>query len=298
MYTIGIDIGGTNARVALIDSQMNILNKKQIKTENRKFNHVLEDLIYLVSQIDPKSQAQAIGIACAGPLDLDKGMVLDAPNLSNWSYKPFVSVIEEKTGLKTYLTNDANAAALAQDIGNNNYKSIVFITVSTGIGGGLVYDHKLIEGKFGYAGEIGSMIISDLDNDHPSLYKGTLESLCSGPALAKLASEKYEKTMKAEDLFRLYYKNDPLAMDLINLWVELFSRSIANLVQILEPEIFYLGGAVIINNPFLLKKIEEKTKEMVFDGLKDKIVLRPAKYKDDASLIGAAYHAKNKIKGE
>ncbi len=297
MYSIGIDIGGTQARVALVDPQMNIVEKKTTPTAKRELEDVLEDLIKLIKEVDPQEKAQVVGIASAGPLDIEKGIILDAPNLINWAYKPFASVIRERTRLPSFLTNDANAAALAQDIGNKTYDSLMFITVSTGIGGGIVYKHQLIEGRFGYAGEIGSMIISDYDAKHDQLYKGSLESLCSGKALASWASEVFKQEMDAKDLFDLYYQAHPQAIEIIDQWVELFSRAIASLLQILEPEIFYLGGSVIINNPFLLEKIKTKSQEMVFDGLKDKIVLELAKHEEDAGIIGSAYHAKNRLKG-
>lgn len=297
MYSIGIDIGGTIARVALVDPQMKIVEKKTTSTAKRELEDVLEDLVDLIGQVYPEKKAQVIGIASAGPLDIEKGIILDAPNLINWAYKPFTSVIREKTKLPTFLTNDANAAALAQDIDNTSYDSLMFITVSTGIGGGIVYKHQLIEGRFGYAGEVGSMIVSDEDRKHPSLYKGSWESLCSGTALGLRASQLYNKKMDAKDLFSLYYKNDPIALNIIDEWAEYFSRAIANLLQIIEPEIFYIGGSVFINNPFLLELIEEKTKNKVYDGLKDKIRLELPKHEEDAGIIGSAYHAKNKLKG-
>lgn len=297
MYSIGIDIGGTQARVALVDPQMNIVEKKTTPTAKRELEDVLEDLIKLIKEVDPQEKAQVVGIASAGPLDIEKGIILDAPNLINWAYKPFASVIRERTRLPSFLTNDANAAALAQDIGNKTYDCLMFITVSTGIGGGIVYKHQLIEGRFGYAGEVGAMIISEEDRNHLSLYKGSWESLCSGTALGLRASQLYNKKMDAKDLFSLYYEKDPLAIKIIDEWAEYFSRAIANLLQIIEPEIFYIGGSVFIHNPFLLELIEEKTKDKVYDGLRDKIRLELPNHEEDAGIIGSAYHAKNRLKG-
>lgn len=290
MYTIGIDIGGTQARVALLDEEFKILRKEVTASKDKEFDLVISEIITLISKIDPDNKAKVIGIATPGPLDIDKGMILDAPNLPNWQYKPFVPIIEKKTKRKSYLTNDANAAAIAQAIEDKS-ESLVFMTISTGIGGGIVYHGKLIEGKRGYAGEFGSMIIADEDRNHPSLYQGTLESLCSGTALSLEASRRYGKETQAKELFEKYKENDPIAIDIINVWLEYFSRSIANILQTIEPDVFYLGGSVALYNPWLLDMIEEKTKDKVYEGLKGHINLKIANYGEDAGIIGAAYNA-------
>ena len=259
MYTIGVDVGGTSARVALLDENFNIVKKETISTGKRDFEIVIKEIADLINNIDPDRKALLVGFDTPGPLDLEKGMILDAPNLPTWSNKPFVNKIEELTGRKTYLTNDANAAALAQAIEDKS-ETLVFITVSTGVGGGIVYQGKLMEGKKAYAGEFGLMIISDDDRHHEQLYKGTLESLCSGTALSLEASKRYNREVSTKELFDLYEDKDSIAIEIIDLWVEHFSRAIANLLQIIEPEVFYIGGSVVLFNPWLLDMVKEKTK--------------------------------------
>lgn len=290
MYTIGVDVGGTSARVALLDENFEILKKETISTGLRDFDEVISDIANMINNIDPEKKAKIVGFDTPGPLDLDKGMILDAPNLPTWSNKPFVSKIEELTGRKTYLTNDANAAAIAQAIEDKS-ETLVFITVSTGVGGGIVYQGKLIEGKKAYAGEFGLMIIADDDRKHSQLYKGTLESLCSGTALALEASKRYDREISTKELFDLYEEKDQIAIDIIELWAEHFSRAIANLLQIIEPEVFYIGGSVVLYNPWLLDMVKEKTKNKLYEGLKDRVNLKIAKYGENAGIVGAAYNA-------
>lgn len=290
MYTIGVDVGGTSARVALFDENFNIVKKETISTGKRDFETVINEIADLINNIDPDRKALLVGFDTPGPLDLEKGMILDAPNLPTWSNKPFINKIEELTGRKTYLTNDANAAALAQAIEDKS-ETLVFITVSTGVGGGIVYQGKLIEGKKAYAGEFGLMIISDDDRHHEQLYKGTLESLCSGTALSLEASKRYNREVSTKELFDLYEDKDSIAIEIIDLWVEHFSRAIANLLQIIEPEVFYIGGSVVLFNPWLLDMVKEKTKNKLYEGLKDKVNLKIARYGEDAGIVGAAYNA-------
>lgn len=290
MYTIGVDVGGTSARVALLDKNFNIIRKEAIPTGNKDFEIVINEIADIINNIDPDRKALLVGFDTPGPLDLEKGMILDAPNLPTWRNKPFVQKIEELTGRKTFLTNDANAAAIAQAIEDKS-ETLVFITVSTGVGGGIVYQGKLIEGKKAYAGEFGLMIISDDDRHHAQLYKGTLESLCSGTALALEASNRYNREVTTKELFDLYDKKDQIAIDIIDLWAEHFSRAIANLLQIIEPEVFYIGGSVVLFNPWLLDMVKEKSQNKLYEGLKDKVNLKLARYGEDAGLVGAAYNA-------
>lgn len=290
MYTIGVDIGGTNARIALLDHEFNIIKKKSIQTKDNDFDFLIDSIAQSINEIDNENLATIVGVCSPGPLDKDKGMILDAPNLPKWSYRPFIKLLEEKTKRKFSYTNDANAAAIAQAIGDSS-ETLVFITVSTGVGGGIVYKGKLLEGKKVYAGEFGMMIISDENRNHSQLYKGSLESLCSGTALSLEASKLYKKNISTQELFERYMDKETIAISIINDWVEYFSRAIANILQIIEPEVFYIGGSVVLYNSWLLDRVKEKTKEKVYEGLKDIINLKVAKYGDDAGLIGAAYNA-------
>lgn len=290
MFTIGVDVGGTSARVALLDEKFNILDKKTIETGRKDFDEVINNIAQLINEIDKDKKAKLVGFATPGPLDLEKGMILDAPNLPTWRNKPFINIIEEKTNRKAYLTNDANAAAIAQAIEDNS-ETLVFITVSTGVGGGIVYEGKLLEGKKAYAGEFGLMIISDDDRKHGQLYGGSLESLCSGTALAKEASKRYGEEISTKELFEKYENNEDIAIEIIDLWVEHFSRAIANIILTIEPEVFYIGGSVVLKNPWLLDRVTEQTKSKVYEGLKDKIKLEIARYGEDAGIVGAAYNA-------
>ncbi|MDO4779156.1 MAG: ROK family protein [Tissierellia bacterium] len=289
MYSIGVDIGGTNVRVALLDSKYNIIKKMQSKTGKREFTDVIEDIVKMIKEIDPNNEVEFVGICSPGPIDKIEGMILDAPNLPTWRYKPFVRRISEAVNKKVYLTNDANAAAMAQAIDDDN-ETIVFITTSTGIGGGIVYKGKLIEGKKVYAGEFGMMIISDEKREESSLYAGSLESLCSGTALAFEASRKYGEDIDAKELFNRYERKDAIALEIIDKWAEYYSRALANLLQIIEPDVFYLGGSVITNNQYLLEILRDATKNKVYQGLRDRINLVVAKYGDDAGIVGAAYN--------
>lgn len=290
MYSIGVDIGGTSTRVALFDESFNIIEKKVTSTSGKDFIDIINELIEMIHQVDPENKSKVVGICSAGPIDNKKGMVLDAPNLPQWRYKPFVDKIRNETKRNVAFTNDANAAAIAQAV-NDDSETLVFITVSTGVGGGIVYKGELMEGKKVYAGEFGLMIIADDDRNHPSLYAGTLESLCSGTALGKEASRRFGREMEARDLFELYHQKDEIAVEIVELWIEHFSRAIANLILTIEPDVFYLGGSVILHNNFLIDRVVEKTKDKLYEGLKDSINIKVALFGEDAGLVGAAKNA-------
>ncbi|MDO5026249.1 MAG: ROK family protein [Tissierellia bacterium] len=290
MYTIGVDIGGTNARIALLDENFNIIKKTSLETKDNDFDFLIDSIADHINGIDEKGLAKHIGVCSPGPLDKEKGMILDAPNLPNWAYKPFINILEKKTKRKIIYTNDANAAAISQAI-NDQSDCLVFMTVSTGVGGGIVYKGKLLEGKRSYAGEFGMMIIADEKRTSSKLYQGSLESLCSGTALALEASKLYKKDITSKEVFERYRQKEDIAIIIIDKWVEHFSRAIANIMQTIEPDVFYIGGSVVLNNPWLLDLVKSKVKDKVYEGLRESIDLRIAKYGDDAGIVGTAYNA-------
>lgn len=294
VYTIGIDLGGTNMRVALIKDGTTIVKKAEQATETQKgAADAIARMVSMVAEVDPERKASAIGIGSAGPLDLEHGIILKTPNLVGWEGTPIVDLMRQGTGREVYLNNDANVAGLAEAVfgGGKGCKSSVFITASTGVGGGIVVNGHLLEGAYGYGGEIGCMIVADDDRKHDSLYAGTLESLCSGSALNLQAQKIYGPGTNAAYVFQQYAQNDMAAMGIIELWLEHFSRGLASLMQIVDPEVFVIGGSVVLHNPWLLEQLPEHIRPKVYEGLRDKINLRLPELGGDAGLIGAAYLA-------
>ena len=147
MYRIGIDIGGTQLRAALLDDDMNIIDSfKTINDRSLSGAANMDRIIRYIKSVD--EPLQGIGIGSPGPLDLKRGVVVNPPNLIGWDNFEIVRYMEQKTGLKTWLDNDANVAGLAEALrgAGVGYESVAFIGISTGLGGAYVYKGELIHG--------------------------------------------------------------------------------------------------------------------------------------------------------
>ena len=287
-YVVGIDIGGTNIRAALLDEDRNILEKIKIKNEvdkgpeynlNKIINHINENWV--------SKDIRGIGVGCPGPLNIKTGTILKAPNLRGWDNFNVKKYHEENTSLKTEVNNDANVAGLAEAIigSAKGAESVFYITVSTGVGGAFIIDNKIINGANSFAGEICNLIINEDKYSHSGLVKGGLEGQCSGPNIARIASEKLEKIVDTPEVFELYKKNNKVAIEVVNELCENLSKGISNIISVVDPEVIVLGGSVILYNKDLLEIIIEKVREKVIN--KEAVDIRIAEIGDDAGLRGA-----------
>lgn len=289
-YIIGIDIGGTNIRAALLDEERNIIEK--IKIENRVKKGPEYNLDKIINHINSNwkdRNIKGIGVGSPGPLDIKNGIILKAPNLQGWDNFNVKKYFEEKTSLKTEVNNDANVAGLAEAmIGSaKGAESVFYITVSTGVGGALIIDNKIINGANSFAGEICNLIINEDKYSHSGLVQGGLEGQCSGPNISRQATDLLGKHIDTPEVFELYKNNDNSIKSLINGVCENLSIGISNIISVVDPEVIVLGGSVILYNKELLKIITQKVKEKVIN--KDAVNIRIAEIGDDAGLRGAGF---------
>ncbi|WEG10775.1 ROK family protein [Pullulanibacillus sp. KACC 23026] len=289
---IGVDIGGTNIRVGFMTRNLQLVKKETASTS--RFKNKEEFFQYLrqmIERVDVNREAKKIGMAFPVPWNEGIKTLYDSTNLTlleNMSVNEMRSYFAE---YDLYLENDVNVIALLEsDFGAaKNSRNSIYITVSTGIGGGLIVNNSIYRGTHGYAGEVGSMIISNENKNHFSLYSGTLESLCSGKALEDESQKLYGKNATTKLLFENYKKGTADAIKVVEVWVDYFSSAIASLMQVLDPEVFVLGGSVILNNQWLVEKLIEGTKRKVFKQLIDKVRIVISEYGHDAGIIGAGY---------
>ncbi|MBC1561285.1 ROK family protein [Listeria booriae] len=285
MYRIGIDIGATNMRVGLFDPADQLVAREQSNTEATSgATQALEKLVRMIEAVDPERLASGIGIGTPGPLDVDNGIILDAPNLPGWHGFRIRDELESRAGKTVFLMNDAKVAALAEaKIGaGTGYSSVQYITVSTGVGGGLVCDGEVFAGSHQHASELGNMIVD------VSLKNGTLEDLCSGTALKRESQVLFGKDKTAADLFMHYDAYHPEARRVVACWLQHFGAALTSIIQVIDPEVFVLGGAVILHNPWLVEELKTVVAQRVYGTMKETIQLKVASLGDDAGLYGAA----------
>ena len=288
-YLIGIDIGGTNLRAAVISKEGNILEIFKIENEVKKgAAYNLDKLITQIKMNWSKYEFEKVGVGAPGPLDLKVGKLLNPVNLKGWESFNIKQYLSEKLNLPVQVNNDANVAGLAESLVGSakECESVFYITVSTGVGGALILDKKIINGSHSQTAEIYNMIINEDKYSHVGLNKGGLEGQCSGVHIARIASKDYGKTLSTKEVFDLYENSDEKAVQVIEKWVDNISIGIANIIAVVDPETVVIGGAVMINNPYLLSKIIECTKTKVADPAM--VDIRIAEIGDNAGLIGAA----------
>ncbi|HZH58892.1 MAG TPA: ROK family protein [Metabacillus sp.] len=292
MYTIGIDLGGTNLRIGLFNEKGEIINEQSRATEAEKGpEYTITNMAKAINDLKSNYDIKAVGIGSPGPLFPNTGLIIEPPNLPGWVNVPIVRMLEEKTGLPVKLENDANAAALAEATlgAGKGASSVYYITISTGIGGGYVLNGQLVSGAQGNCGEIGNMIVNPSPDAYqgPGLNKGALEGVASGTAIGRIGKERLNITNGAQGVFQLVEKGNQQAQEILDEAINYLAIGLANIIHTVNPEVIVIGGGVMKSKDLILKPLIEKTREYVYPCLKDTLVIKPAVLDQKAGLVGA-----------
>ena len=310
-YAIGVDIGGTNMSAAVINrANSNIHYKETIETLAAQGSEDgmkrLGDLIARVIQgaaISLEAIA-GIGIGCTGPVDTERGLVQNPYTLPTWDDLPIVEILTNLFRKPTLLLNDAHAAALGEyHVGaGRGTRNMIYITVSTGIGGGLILNGQLYRGKGLTAGEVGHQ---SLAYDGRPCYcgaRGCWEMYASGPAIAQTAQERITpdsliwslvdgkpETISARIVGEAAASGDALALDILHEAGMYLGVGIANLINILAPERIVIGGGVMQSHAFIFPAIYEALGKQKFLVAADDIRIIRAELGLNAGVVGAAH---------
>lgn len=277
-HVIGLDLGGTQLRAVLATEDGQLLDEVWMLTEaDDGPPAVIDRMVQCIAQMQAVCPSGAVlsgvGIGSPGPLDPFDGVIFTMPNLPGWHNVPLRSIIEQRTGLPVELGNDANAAALGEWRfgGGKGYRHMVYVTISTGIGGGVIDDGRLIQGRYGAATEIGHMIIRDAG-------RLTWEELAAGPALAREAARALldappsrlselatPETVTAADVTQAASEGCGLALTLIEREAELIGIGLVNVLHLFSPEIILLGGGVMHAADLLLEPARRVVQERAFE---------------------------------
>ena len=287
MNRIGIDIGGTQLRVAAFSEEGEMLRKEVFS--NERALGAEGNLARLAEAIESWGIDYAgIGIGGPGPADFTAGRFLNPPNLPGWENFEIVHFFEECLGTRAYLNNDANVAGLAEArVGaGRGYESVFFFTVSTGLGGGYIYQGKVVGGAHSFGAEVFNMVVNDDPYVRPGLNAGSVELQCSGTALGRMASERYGREMDARELFALWHAGDAPAAQIVERGADNIARLVNNVAAVVDPDIFVWGGSVALNNPDFIDLVHEKAKGYVLAP--ETLAFALAECGDEAGLVGAA----------
>ena len=300
-YAVGVDIGGTNSRIALVDENMNIVERTQFRTDAHDPIPTIVRLSEALKDMAGDKELVGMGVSCPGPLDLINGKVLNTPNLhDSWQDFPIAGEIEKVTDIPTYLENDANLAALAEAVvgEGRDYNYVQFLTISTGLGSGQVINHKIYQGAHGYGHEGAHAPLWRNGPQHGKIYPGGVEAICSGTAITERAKKAGLDVQHAGEVNDMARQGNEAAMEIMDDAKEYLANFIAILIAITDPEIVILGGSVALKIPGFVQEVEDRVKEKVLTELKPYVKVRPSTLNEDSGLLGAAClafeHAKDK----
>jgi glucokinase len=288
MKTLGLDLGGTKIAAAVVEDG-NILARKQVKTPQTGLDDVVSALENISHDLLEKhSDITALGIGVPGPLDFKKGRIRFTPNIAGLDDAPIVELLEKRLKLKIVLENDANAAGFAEHKygAAKKYDSSLYITISTGIGGGLFIGDMVIRGANGITGEIGHVTVMPHGPLCGCGQLGCWEALASGRAIAKEATFSYGETLSTQTVFEKAKVGERKALMVIDNAAYFMGIGIANLQKIFDPHVFVIGGGMSQVGDFYFDKIKAYTKR--FNEGFPPSSIRVAELGTDAGVIGAA----------
>ena len=306
MSVLAIDIGGTKLAAGGVDADGKMRERGEVPTlAHEGLGPVLERIVglgrdLLARAAAQKEPVQRIGIGCAGPVDLEAGKVFNPPNLPGWSAVSLVQHIESALGLPAVLENDANAAALGEFRygAGKGARSLVYFTVSTGIGGGIILDGKVWHGLKDAAGEVGHMTVCP---DGPVCgcgSRGCLEAMASGPSIARRAREavaagrptrlREVPVVTSADVVRLAQEGDAVAREVWDAAVMYLGIGVAAVITILAPERVVLGGGVTRAGDFLFEPLRAEVRRRVKLVPVESVPILPAALGPNVGILGAA----------
>ncbi len=300
-YALGIDIGGTNTVVGLVDKAGNILKEFSLKTKQFLPNELVEKIALKVNEI--AISTQILGICIGAPNGNEQtGCVENAPNLDWEGIVPLAQMFQEKFQVIAFLINDANAAAVGEMIFGKatNFKNFVSITLGTGLGSGIISNGELLTGANGLAGEFGHIRVKENGRLCGCGRKGCLETYASSTGVARSFHElnsvnkstssviKLEK-IHAKAIFDAAIKNDSFALEIIDFTAEILGNALADFCAFSDPEAFVLFGGIAQSGEFFRSKVEEHFKANILHIYKDKVQILVSDLHDkNAAVLGCA----------
>lgn len=303
---IGVDLGGTRIRAARLDRSLNILRREETLTKAEEgLDATLERIKTLIRDVMPgdgdDTPVSGIGISAPGPLNPVTGVVVAPPNLPGWHNVPLGDILHDVFDVPVYVGNDANVAALAETARGaaKGYRHVIYITISTGIGSGIIADGRLLLGQQGLAAEFGHIILVAEQGRISSP-----EKEAAGPSLARqlrarlaAGGNSVARDLVKGDLMQIdgkivgeaVAKDDPLAIEVVQHGGHMVGLGIVTLLHLFNPEVIVIGGGVSHMWETLYPPMAAAIKTHALDAAYwDQLKIERAALGDDVSIIGAA----------
>lgn len=318
MY-IGIDLGGTNIAAGLVDDRGTVLKTKSLPTHReRPIGEIIEDMANLARSLAEEeghspSEISAVGIGCPGTVDSTVGEVIYSNNIV-MHHVPMAKEFQKHLPLPVHMENDANAAAFGEYITNGKgVGSFVFLTLGTGVGGGIILDGSIWRGFNGAGAEIGHQTL--IYNGEPCTCgrRGCLEAYASVSALIRQTEEamkrnpntamhawvKQHGSVTGRTAFVCAKDGDKTALEVRDRYIEYVAEGICSIINVLQPEMLFVGGGISREGETLMAPIRAYCEKYDFNKHCKRTEIRTATLYGDAGIVGAAMAAKQALeKGE
>lgn len=310
-YRIGIDLGGTNIKVGIVDQQHKIIAHHSVKTlVERNYTEIIKDMADAVYHVLEQcnislSECSALGIGSPGCIDFQNGVVVFAGNL-HWEHVPILQELKKYIDLPMGLSNDANCAALGEVVGGaaKEYQNAIMITLGTGVGGGIVMNKKIFEGGHPGGTELGHTTVVSGGEYCTCGRHGCFEAYSSATALirdTKRAAQNHPESLlntlchgNLDEIngitpFDAAKQGDVAGKEVVENYIKYLGEGIVNMVNIFRPDVVLLSGGVCNQGAYLTDPLNEYIKKYCFAGERAFIppVIR-ATLGNDAGIIGAA----------
>lgn len=307
-YVVGIDIGGTNTVFGIVDARGTIIASSSIKTAGyptaeEYADEVCKNLLPLIIANGGVDKIRGIGIGAPNG-NYYTGTIEFAPNLPWKGILPLAAMFEERLGIPTALTNDANAAAIGEMTygAARGMKDFIMITLGTGVGSGIVVNGQLVYGHDGFAGELGHVIVRRDGRQCGCGRKGCLETYCSATGVARTAREflvarpepSLLRDIPAEDIvskdvFDAAVRGDKLAQDIFEYTGRILGEALADFIAFSSPEAIILFGGLAKSGDYIMKPIRKAIDDNILKIYEGKTKLLISELKDaDAAVLGAS----------
>ncbi len=292
---IGIDLGGTKTEGILIDSDGNELKRERIKTE-KNYDGTIKGILAIVKNFEQSfGNVNSIGIGMPGAISADSALIKNANSI--WlNGKPLKKDLEKILNRTINLENDANCFALSEavDGGGKGYKVVFGVIIGTGVGGGLVINNKVLQGKNNICGEWGHVTLPNRSDDEKQFVKdcycgknGCMETYISGPGFASTFNLRFNKNYDSHKILEGFKNKDLECISALEQYVDHLARGLSLVCNILDPDVIVLGGGMS-NIDFIYQNIDATLKKYVFtDTLHTKVVKNI--HGDSSGVRGAAW---------
>jgi len=306
---VGVDLGGTNIKAGLVNEEGRVLAAAEVPTQASEGpDAVIARMVRLAGDLRGKSPGSllGVGVGSPGPLDPAEGSIYSTPNMPGWDNYPMRKKMEEKLRVPVIVENDANCAALAESWrgAGQGSRTMILLTLGTGIGGGIVIDGKLVNGARISAGEVGHIVIN---YDGPKCgcgNHGCLEAYAGAAAIVARARELLEKpgtvsvlrewtledpkTLTPALISKAAGQGDGPALSVLRETGRLLGVGIGSLVNLFAPEVVILGGGVAAAGDVLFAAVREEVKRRAMAPASERVRIVPAAMGNSAGMVGAA----------